>query len=155
MNIPNIKKMRAESGFTIVELLIVIVVIGILAAIVIVAYNGIQDRSRNTRYQTDAQSLVKVAEAINADTGSYPAGDAASFNASTVASLPQNVSVTLVTTAPTNNAAFNTAAITAADGNPRTYTVDSCGGAGLKIYYPVRGGSAAEVLNVGTTTSGC
>ncbi|MDB5165663.1 MAG: prepilin-type N-terminal cleavage/methylation protein [Candidatus Saccharibacteria bacterium] len=39
-------KHRHQSGFTIVELLIVIVVIGILAAITIVAYNGIQDRAR-------------------------------------------------------------------------------------------------------------
>ena len=35
-----------QHGFTIVELLIVIVIIGILAAITIVAYNGIQDRAR-------------------------------------------------------------------------------------------------------------
>lgn len=33
---------KSRSGFTIVELLIVIVVIGILAAVTIVAYNGVQ-----------------------------------------------------------------------------------------------------------------
>lgn len=38
--------LKTKSGFTIVELLIVIVVIGILAAITIVAYNGIQERAR-------------------------------------------------------------------------------------------------------------
>ena len=38
--------MKASRGFTIVELLIVIVVIGILASIVIVAFNGIQERAR-------------------------------------------------------------------------------------------------------------
>lgn len=37
------------SGFTIVELLIVIVVIGVLAAITLVAYNGIQTRAENTK----------------------------------------------------------------------------------------------------------
>jgi prepilin-type N-terminal cleavage/methylation domain-containing protein len=40
------KQTHHQSGFTIVELLIVIVVIGILATITIVAYNGIQDRAR-------------------------------------------------------------------------------------------------------------
>ena len=39
---------KTTSGFTIVELLIVIVVIGILAAITIVAYNGVQNRARAT-----------------------------------------------------------------------------------------------------------
>ena len=40
---------QKQSGFTIVELLIVIVVIGILAAITIVAYNGIQTRAENAK----------------------------------------------------------------------------------------------------------
>ena len=44
-------------GFTIVELLIVIVIIGILAAITIVAYNGIQTRSTNSRIDSDMRNL--------------------------------------------------------------------------------------------------
>jgi general secretion pathway protein G len=48
-------------GFTIVELLIVIVVIGILAAITIVAYNGIQSRARDARVKDAA---AKVAQAV-------------------------------------------------------------------------------------------
>ena len=63
---------KTKSGFTIVELLIVIVVIGILAAITIVAYNGIQQRARNNQ---TTQALVSWTKAINlykADKGVWP-----------------------------------------------------------------------------------
>ena len=48
--------MKAK-GFTIVELLIVIVVIGILAAITIVAYNGIQERAKVASVHSDLRTL--------------------------------------------------------------------------------------------------
>lgn len=49
-----------QKAFTIVELLIVIVVIAILAAISIVAYNGIQDRAKVNRASSDLQTLAKA-----------------------------------------------------------------------------------------------
>lgn len=52
--------MRRRSGFTIVELLIVIVVIGILAAISIAAYNGIQERARVNSAKSDMAMLQKA-----------------------------------------------------------------------------------------------
>ncbi|MDB5168192.1 MAG: Fimbrial protein [Candidatus Saccharibacteria bacterium] len=55
--VKNMKK--KQTGFTIVELLIVIVVIGILAAITIVAYNGIQDRARLARGMAFASQMKK------------------------------------------------------------------------------------------------
>lgn len=61
-----------RSGFTIVELLIVIVVIGILAAISIVAYNGIQNRSNDTTVKTDLANLAKAIEVVSVDSGSFP-----------------------------------------------------------------------------------
>mgnify|MGYP000495305729 CR=1 FL=1 len=52
---------RKASGFTIVELLIVVVVIGVLAAIVIVAYNGITQQARAT---ATGDALRNVASAL-------------------------------------------------------------------------------------------
>ncbi|AHB42052.1 General secretion pathway protein G [Candidatus Saccharibacteria bacterium RAAC3_TM7_1] len=64
--------MRYQKGFTIVELLIVIVVIAILAAITIVAYNGIQNRANDTAVQTDLANYSKKTELFNVDNGRYP-----------------------------------------------------------------------------------
>ncbi len=61
-------------GFTIVELLIVIVVIGILAAITIVAYNGIQQRAKNNAITSTVVGYVKALSLYAADTGTYPGG---------------------------------------------------------------------------------
>ena len=63
---------RKQSGFTIVELLIVIVVIGILATIVIVAFSGVQSRARFVKMQTDIITMKKYIEAYNAINGTYP-----------------------------------------------------------------------------------
>ena len=52
-----------QKGFTIVELLIVIVVIAILAAITIVAYNGIQTRARNSKISSDIAMLQRAIQA--------------------------------------------------------------------------------------------
>ena len=60
------------SGFTIVELLIVIVVIAILAAISIVAYNGIQGRGRDAARSSDVRALQTALELYKADNGTYP-----------------------------------------------------------------------------------
>ncbi|MNQ19625.1 Type II secretion system protein G precursor [compost metagenome] len=54
---------RRPTGFTIVELLIVIVIIGILAAITVVAYNGIQQRAQNTKISSDLATFSKAIQA--------------------------------------------------------------------------------------------
>ncbi len=65
-------KQTKSRGFTIVELLIVIVVIAILAAITIVAYNGIQNRARTSAAQATANTLLKKVESYNAINSQYP-----------------------------------------------------------------------------------
>lgn len=64
--------MIKSKGFTIVELLIVIVVIGILAAIVIVAFNGVQSRARDSERATEIKNIQKKLEIYFTEKGYYP-----------------------------------------------------------------------------------
>ena len=61
-----------KTGFTIVELLIVVVVIAILAAITIVSYNGITQRATNTAINDAAAKSKRMVEAYIAQEGVYP-----------------------------------------------------------------------------------
>lgn len=61
-----------NAGFTIVELLIVIVVIAILASITVVAYSGIQSRANDTAVQSDLRNISQQIEIYYAENGHYP-----------------------------------------------------------------------------------
>ncbi len=66
--------MQRPTGFTIVELLIVVVVIGILAAISIVAYAGVTDRSNNLRTEDAVAKFRKALIMYATENGQYPLG---------------------------------------------------------------------------------
>lgn len=68
-----IREHKRQTGFTIVELLIVIVIIAILASIAIVAYSGIQNRGHDTSVKNDVTNFKKGVELFRADHGRYPA----------------------------------------------------------------------------------
>ena len=51
--------MKTRSGFTLAELLIVIVVIAVLAAISVVVYNGVQKRAQNSAVSVETATLRK------------------------------------------------------------------------------------------------
>lgn len=68
------KKISYSSAFTIVELLIVIVVIGILAAISIVSYTGVQNKSIAATLQSDLVSASRQLRLYYVDHGTYPTG---------------------------------------------------------------------------------
>jgi len=104
-----------RSGFTIVELLIVIVVIGILAAITIVAYNGVQNRGKTASGATAAENATKKAEAYNAETSGYPA------QASTLTGAAST------TTYQLTGVTINGTALSAAPTDPATLNFYRCG----------------------------
>lgn len=63
---------RRQSGFTIVELLIVVVVIAILAAITIVAYNGVTQQAKSARKDSEISTLKNKMELYLVSTSNYP-----------------------------------------------------------------------------------
>lgn len=65
-------KKTNKTGFTIVELLIVIVVIGVLAAIVLVTYTGVQNNAKTTKAQTAAKAVRDKIVAYNSKTSLWP-----------------------------------------------------------------------------------
>jgi prepilin-type N-terminal cleavage/methylation domain-containing protein len=75
--------MRKLPGFTIVELLIVIVVIAILAAITIVAFNGVQDRAKNTAMTSGINQYAKALINYGTINGQYPTTALGCFDGTT------------------------------------------------------------------------
>lgn len=66
--------LKNKQGFTIVELLIVIVVIAIIAAITIVAFSGVQKQARNNAKISAATSIARALDANTIKTGAIVPG---------------------------------------------------------------------------------
>jgi type IV pilus assembly protein PilA len=69
------KKMKNRKGFTLIELIVVIVIIGILAAILIPRLTGFTDRAHETQAVVWAKEVATAIDGYQAENGGWP-GDA-------------------------------------------------------------------------------
>ncbi len=96
-----------DRGFTIVELLVVIVVIGILAAITMVSYSGVTSKANAASNKANAASIMQAADAYFAEYGVYPtsgniSGGSVKVPSSISIGAPTSTNTTYVGYAQTN-----------------------------------------------------
>ena len=135
-------KQNTPSGFTIVELIIVVVVIAILAAIAIVSYNGIQNRARQARIDSNVSALLKKVEMYRTVNGVYPSAagsyQQANFGSSDpTTSLPSNLYAVYVYYADVID--YNSIVGPGALDPSAGYVIKPCtstGYTGVTVYYP-------------------
>ncbi|PID32971.1 hypothetical protein CR969_03245 [Candidatus Saccharibacteria bacterium] len=86
---------RSQAGFTVVEMIIIIVVIAILATITMVSYNGVQNRADKARVISTARQVTDLLGTHGVKNGDFPPNLAGTGYAG-----PDNVALVLYTNAP-------------------------------------------------------
>lgn len=144
-----------QKGFTIVELLIVVVVIAILAAITIVSYNGIQARATEASIQSDLRNAMNKFQAYKAINNIFPANDDASLG---LAEVKVNKSLYLDSTGNflycgNDSSTRQDVAIIAVGKNGKTYAIATNRAFGVYTTYTIASYQDACTDLVSTTSA--
>lgn len=84
------RSLNDHDGFTLVELLIVIVILGILAAIVVFAVQGLTHAGATASCRTDRKTVIDAVEVYKAQEGSYPDNGMTTHNPASFGMSPVN-----------------------------------------------------------------
>lgn len=138
---------QPSRGFTIVELLVVIVVIGILAAAILVSYTGINQRAIVASLQSDLTTSAQQLKMYYTDNGTYPQ----SLNGSNCPQGPADARYCLKASSGNTltycpSAPYNTFALKDVNANGTNYVTTESNG-------PAASGSSSAIFTTGGTIS--
>jgi len=68
-------RLRSQNGFTLIELMVVILIIGLLATIVVQNLKGATDKAKRIKAQADISAFKTALDRYYLDNGSYPSSD--------------------------------------------------------------------------------
>ncbi len=87
------KRLKGMSGFTLIEIMIVVIILGILASIVVPRLTGRTEQARITKAKVDIKNIESALELFKLDNGFYPSteqGIDALIEKPSVGRIPQN-----------------------------------------------------------------
>jgi len=117
---------RKDKGFTLVELMVVIIILAVLTGIAIPSYLALRNRARIQATRSEMQNIATAIAVYEADKGYYPATRMAACVTALETDADAN-SGPYMADVPTNDAWGNAYTYTLADGS---YTLTSTGGGG-------------------------
>jgi prepilin-type N-terminal cleavage/methylation domain-containing protein/uncharacterized delta-60 repeat protein len=144
-------KLKLSKGFTIVELLVVIVVIGVLAAITVIGYVGVSQRAAAATLQTDLKSASTQLEMYRAENDAYPDPDGAQTEQDFIAALPKSDGTSYTYIASSDGSTYGLMAV-GTDIPDTPYYITSDSGAVAEGYLPAysfakaTGGDGSEYI---------
>lgn len=106
---------KRNKGFTLVEMLIVIVILGILATVTVFAVTGITNKGKTSACQSDAKTLMTAEEAYNANHDVYTATQADLVNAGLMHAVSTKFVVTLAAATTTTAAGYTLTGVVGGD----------------------------------------
>ena len=102
-----IEETEQNKGFTLVELLIVIVILGILATVTVFAVTGITNKGKTSACQSDAKTIQTAEEAYSANTGNYTDVQADLVNAGLLHAASTKYVIALIPATTTTAASYS------------------------------------------------
>jgi len=111
----HIEEGKQDKGFTLVELLIVIVILGILATVTVFAVTGITNKGKTSACQSDAKTIQTAEEAYSANSGVYTAQQSDLVNAGLMHAASTKFNIALVAATSTAAASYQLTGVAGGD----------------------------------------